>query len=197
MVIAHGELQTLPSAVCDTSSHSADLTSSADYKKVISLIDMDTNMTRDQKDRQKASMAEVLRFCNNKTDCRRTQVLAFFNEIFDPILCQQGCDTCLARDRNTYTSEDVTDDAVKIIKMIQAFDKGDRITEKNAADCYRGLGLGSGKNLASNPYFGVGKDNWKKGEAERLVQALIVEGALEEFIVSSRAGWSHAYLKVR
>jgi bloom syndrome protein len=162
---------------------------------VFNLIDRDTALTREQKERQKASMQEVLRFCNNKTDCRRSQVLAFFNENFDPANCHSGCDVCLSRDKNLYTIEDVSDDAKKIIEMVRAFDRDDRITVNNAADCFRGVSGSSGKALNQNPLFGCGKD-WDRSEAERLVQTLLIEGGLGEFYTANGAGWSNAYLKV-
>nr|XP_031861239.1 uncharacterized protein CI109_003209 [Kwoniella shandongensis]KAA5528311.1 hypothetical protein CI109_003209 [Kwoniella shandongensis] len=166
-----------------------------DGKKILGQIDQDRELTRDQKERQKASMQEVLRYCNNKADCRRSQVLAFFNENFDPANCHQGCDTCLGRDRNIFTTEDVTKDAVNVIRMIQAFERDDRITILNAAECFRGIKGSSGKDLKQNPLFGVGKD-WVRNEAERLIQTLVIESALEEFCVASAAGWTNAYLRL-
>ncbi|OCF41399.1 hypothetical protein I317_04790 [Kwoniella heveanensis CBS 569] len=162
---------------------------------VLNQIAMDTNLSRDQKDRQKAAMGEVLRYCDNKADCRRAQVLSFFNESFDPVNCHRGCDVCLGREENKFTTEDVTEDAIKVIKLVQAFDREDRITLVNAVECFRGLKGAPGKGLDQNPHFGVGK-NWLKNEAERLLQTLVIEGALEEFCVASMAGWTNAYLKL-
>ncbi|WWC66473.1 uncharacterized protein I206_100375 [Kwoniella pini CBS 10737] len=164
-----------------------------DGKKVLNQIDQDQNLTRDQKERQKASMNEVLRYCANKADCRRAQVLSFFNETFDPQECNHGCDVCLGRDVNVFTSEDVTADAVNVIKMLQHFRHEDRITIVNAAECFKGVRGSSGKGLDANPLYAIGKD-WSRAEAERLIQTLVIEGALEEFCVASAAGWTNAYL---
>lgn len=166
-----------------------------DSKNVTRMIERDKDLTHAQKERRKASLHEVLRYCDNKTDCRRSQVLAFFSETFDPVNCHGGCDVCLHKDKNIYTSEDVTPDALKIIKMVQSFDRDDRITITNAVDCFRGTNGNSGKGLAGNDYFGSGK-HWDKREAERLVQTLLIEGALDEFFVVNNAGYNNAYLKV-
>ncbi|KAL7423811.1 ATP-dependent DNA helicase sgs1 [Cryptotrichosporon argae] len=168
-----------------------------DSKTVLSLIDRDKEMSPDQKQRQRESLNEVLRFCQNKTDCRRSQVLAFFNETFDPLLCHQGCDTCLLRDVNQYTVVDVSEDAVKAVRMIQAFDRRDKITLKMAAECFRGTRGPPGKEhiLSNNPMFGQGKD-WERAEADRLLQLLLMNKAFEEWYVTSKAGWSNAYLKL-
>ena len=159
------------------------------------MIDRDENMTRQQKERQKASLAEVHRFCSNKTDCRRVQVLAFFNEVFDPANCNQGCDICLDRDTNKFTAEDVTADAVNALRMMQGFEKNDKITLNNAVECFRGLNGSSGKGLNQKPLFGCGKD-WLRAEAERLFQALIMEKGLEEYFVRNGAGYNNSYLRV-
>lgn len=168
----------------------------ADGKKVTNLIEKDQNLTYAVKERQKAALAEVLRFCANKTDCRRTQVLAFFGENFDPAKCQQGCDTCLAKDKSTYTKEDVTETAKILLQMLQAFGPREKITEKNLADCLIGRPQKTlNKGLDQNPFFGTGK-GWSRADAERLVQALLIEKAFEEWFASNGAGWSKAYLKV-
>ncbi|WRT64029.1 uncharacterized protein IL334_000956 [Kwoniella shivajii] len=166
-----------------------------DGKRVLNQIDQDQNLSRDQKERQKASMNEVLRYCSNKADCRRSQVLSFFNETFAPIDCNQGCDVCLGRDGNVFTTEDVTADAVNVIKLVQAFGRDDKITIINAAECFKGVRGSSGKGLDNNPHFGVGKE-WSRQEGERLIQTLVIEGALEEFCVASAAGWTNAYLQL-
>ena len=140
-------------------------------------------------------MQEVLRFCNNKTDCRRTQVLAFFSETFDSANCHQGCDICLARDQNRFTVEDVTEPAINVIQLVQAFDRDDRVTVKMAVDAFRGVGGRGGKGLDQNPHYGSGKD-WDRTEAERLFQTLLIEGGLGEWYGANGAGWSNAYLKV-
>ena len=81
---------------------------------MLTLIDRDRNLSKDQKERQRNSLSEVLRFCINKTDCRRTQVLSFFGERFDSSECRGGCDVCLGRDENRFTVEDVSVDACKV-----------------------------------------------------------------------------------
>jgi bloom syndrome protein len=150
---------------------------------MLRMIESDRDMTKEQKDRQKAALHEVLRYCENKTDCRRSQVLSFFSETFDAKNCHGGCDVCLHKNKNVYTSEDVTADAIKMIKMVQAFDRDDRITGS------------SRKGLSSNEYFGSGK-SWNPGEAERLVAALVINCGLDEFNVQNGAGYSNSYLKV-
>lgn len=159
------------------------------------LTERDTNLSPEQKNRQKDNIREVLRFCINKTDCRRSQVLAFFNETFNPAACNQSCDVCSSRDQKQITVKDVTEDAKRVLQMIKAFGRGDKITVLNAVDCFRGTNGNSAKGLGGNPLFACGKD-WDRTEAERLVQNLLIERALDEFYTANGAGWTNSYLQV-
>lgn len=161
----------------------------------MNFIERDPNLRPEQKNRQKDSVQEVLRFCQNLTDCRRKQVLRFFNEDFDPAQCNQGCDVCLNRDQNKYKTVDVLEDARNLIKMVQAFGRDDRVTQKNVADCFRGMGGSTDKGLGNNPHFGVGK-SWRPDNGARLVQNLLLDKALDEYYTTNGAGWSNGYVKV-
>ncbi|BEI92951.1 uncharacterized protein CcaverHIS019_0505790 [Cutaneotrichosporon cavernicola] len=166
-----------------------------DSRSVMQLIDRDKDLNPQQKERQKNAMREVLRFCTNKTDCRRSQVLAFFNEEFDRDKCQQTCDVCANLDKSKIQVKDVTDAAKLVITMMKEFGSKDRITLLNAVDCFRGTNGNTDKGLGQNPHFGVGKD-WDRTEAERLIQNLLLERALDEFHTTNGAGWNNTYLKL-
>ncbi|WVQ71261.1 hypothetical protein IAR50_000787 [Cryptococcus sp. DSM 104548] len=167
----------------------------ADGKRILHQIDTNKDLSYEQKQRQKNSENEVLRYCDNMVDCRRSQVLAFFNEVFDPANCHKGCDNCANRDKYEVKMEDVTEDAITILKMISSLHKTDRITIVNAAEAFRGRRSYPDKGLGDSPYFGKGAD-WQKQESERLVQRLMMESALEEFSVVGPAGFSLGYLKI-
>ncbi|CAK9781434.1 unnamed protein product [Cutaneotrichosporon oleaginosum] len=167
----------------------------ADSKIVMQLIDRDANLDRNQKERQRNAMREVLRFCTNKTDCRRSQILAFFNEDFKREDCGQACDVCANLDQNKIQVRDVSDAAKMAINMVKAFGPRDRITLINAVDCFRGTNANSEKGFGQNPHFGCGKD-WDRSEAERLLQNLLINQALGEFHTTNGAGWNNSYLKL-
>lgn len=166
-----------------------------DSKSAFHMIDRDKDLDYAQKERQKDAMWSVIRFCDNRADCRRTAVLAFFNEQFDAARCEQSCDVCLNPGNNKLVREDVTEAARKVIQMMKAFDRKDRITIINAATCFRGASGSSAKRLDTNQYFGVGKD-WSREGAERLIQALLMDRGLSEFHTANGAGWSNSYLMV-
>ena len=51
-----------------------------------------------QKERQRANLDHMVRYCENMTDCRRQQVLSYFNERFDSAACRKTCDNCASND---------------------------------------------------------------------------------------------------
>jgi bloom syndrome protein len=161
------------------------------------MIDQDQALSKAQKDRQKAAMADVTNYCNNKTDCRRVQVLSFFGEKFDPANCNNGCDTCLPKeeDKVKYVNEEVTDDACKMLELLQAFEPDERITQLDLVKAFRGTGGNGDKNLGANPHFGVGSD-WQIGEAQRLIMALYQNGGLKGYVTRNGAGYLNDYVTV-
>ena len=54
-------------------------------------------------------------FCENKVDCRRAQVLAYFGEKFDPSQCKGTCDNC--QRQVNFTTKNIATDAQHIIQM--------------------------------------------------------------------------------
>lgn len=162
---------------------------------MLSMIDKEKELSPDQKQRQRDSINEVIRFCSNNTDCRRAQVLSFFNETFDIEKCNGGCDVCLCRDTKIYEREDVTEDAITVIKMIKSFHLEDQITIVGATETWRGQSNKNTSKFQGNSYFGAGKD-WERQDAERLIQHMIIEKALGQYTIVNRSGWSSSYLKV-
>jgi bloom syndrome protein len=72
----------------------------------------------DQKARQNAMLGAVVQFCENRIDCRREQVLRYFNENFDSRLCDGGCDNCL-RQPGTLRKVDMSEYANKAVQLVR------------------------------------------------------------------------------
>ncbi|WVQ85440.1 hypothetical protein IAT38_007605 [Cryptococcus sp. DSM 104549] len=165
-----------------------------DGRKLLNQIANDKESSWDQKERQLDSAREVLRYCQNRTDCRRTQVLSFFNERFDPANCNEGCDVCASRDTAIIHKEDVSEDVIKLLKMFKEFPKTERLTEIHIAECFRGQKVRD-RVVETNPLFGCGKD-WERNEAERLVQNLVIDDALESYTWQNGPKWSSSYVRL-
>lgn len=162
----------------------------ADVSKHMNMINRDEGLTKEQKDRNRESLLHVARYCQNKTDCRRTQVLRFFDESFDPRDCHQTCDVCSAPDRDNHEQKDVTDRVIDVIAMVDAFTEN--ITMKMAVECFTGK---KGAKATDNPKFGCG-NGWTIADADRLFETLAIEGIITEFYVSNAAGYPNAYVKL-
>ncbi|CAO3609581.1 unnamed protein product [Mucor hiemalis] len=133
----------------------------------------------EQKQRQRENLSNMMRFCDNETDCRRKQIMGYFGERFEAALCNKMCDNCI---RNQYTQnefKDMTQDAAVAIKIVQQLGS-DTVTLNQLLDIYRGAKL---KRVMERGYdrlngFGHGK-SIPKINADRLLRAVVYEGGLE------------------
>lgn len=155
------------------------------------MIDRDEQLSPEQKERNRDSVREVIRYCSNRVDCRRTQVLRFFDEAFDPKECAMNCDVCINGDKQQIEKRDVSTIVIKAIKMIQAMGPEDRMTMPQAIACFRGV-RGKGDN---NPHHGCGRDV-PISDVERIFEHMAIEQLLGENIMVNGAGYSTSYLKV-
>lgn len=65
----------------------------SDKTKVEFLIDRSEGNYQ-QKQRQKDNLRDVIQYCENRIDCRRTLILHYFGEVFDRRDCRKTCDNC-------------------------------------------------------------------------------------------------------
>ncbi|KAH9925306.1 P-loop containing nucleoside triphosphate hydrolase protein [Fomitopsis serialis] len=150
-----------------------------------------------EKEHQEQEILRVAQFCQNNVDCRRTQVLAYYNETFDPDLCENGCDNC--RNPSGIEEEDVTDMAVKIIQLAEVLVDGGKftITRNQLLEFLWGKSGASTRaiQMQSHELFGSGK-NMPRDRTERIADRLESMGIFRIF--SKQNGeWSAAYLEVR
>lgn len=142
----------------------------------------------------KEMLKRVIQYCQNSTDCRRKQVLQYFNETFDVRKCRGGCDNCRFGQNRVKEIRDVSERAREIIELVSSIQR-DNVTLIHCIDVYRGSRgkkiLEKGHDRAKN--YGVGK-NLDRTDVERMFHHLITEGILDEY---SRflAGFSSSYIK--
>jgi bloom syndrome protein len=158
-----------------------------DVRSVMRQIDRDDTLNYEQKQRNREAVQAVLRYCINKTDCRRSQVLRFFGEA--GCECYKGCDVCLSLEKEPRLKKDVTEDVVNAIKLVQA--SSSNMTLKQASNCFRGVSTPNGND---NPHKGTGS-HWAVGDAERLFESLLIEDIVRENHVQNRSGFSTSYLE--
>ncbi|BAE57500.1 unnamed protein product [Aspergillus oryzae RIB40] len=133
--------------------------------------------SKQQKNRQRQMLRNVVQFCENKSDCRRVQILAYFNEHFRREDCNASCDNC--KSDSVFELRDFSQHAASVIKVVRYFEQSkENVTLSYCVNIFRG----SAKKFRSPqhrqaPGYGEGS-SLEMGEAERLFYHLLSEGAL-------------------
>lgn len=148
----------------------------------------------EQKDRQAQLLRNVVQFCENRSDCRRAQVLEYFNEHFDRADCKNGCDNCNSTSR--FETQDFSEHARSAIRLVKQIHR-DKITVLHCVDVYRG---GKSKKISEYhhdqlPEYGKGAD-LVRGDVERLFYRLVGEDALVQYNKVNKSGFATQYIKV-
>jgi bloom syndrome protein len=174
------------------------------YKDAATLKRMidDGDGSYEQKVRQKHMLRNVVQFCENRSDCRRVQVLAYFNEYFRREDCGNSCDNC--KSDLVFEVHDFSQHAAWIINIVRWFqnqtnekgDKGEKVTVLYCVDILRGdLKRAKSPSHKTLPWYGKGSD-LDRGEAERLFYRLLGEDALAEDNVINGKDFAVQYLKL-
>lgn len=149
----------------------------------------------EQKERQREMLRNVIQFCENRCDCRRVQVLGYFNETFKSEDCNLACDNC--NSRTVFESKDFTDEARAAIKLVKRL--GDcNVTLLHCVDVFRGAKSKKISELrhAELAEYGAGSA-LERGDVERLFYRLLSEDALAEHNVVNKMGFAQQYVHVR
>lgn len=147
----------------------------------------------EQKERQRENLRQVIQYCQNGTDCRRQQLLAYFGDRFDPKLCQRSCDVCEAN--LDYVMQDVTATGLDILRMLQNIKTN--VTLNQCIDIFRGSAAAKilALKVTSNPYYGRGKSA-NRTDIERIAHEMISKNILCEQSEVNYFGFASSYLKL-
>ncbi|KOS16967.1 ATP-dependent DNA helicase hus2/rqh1 [Escovopsis weberi] len=156
-------------------------------KKLIS----DGDGSAEQKERQFVMLNRVTSFCENQSDCRRTEVLRYFGEDFDPSECQKMCDNC--RNGLVFEQQDFSEYAIAAIKVVQL---QSRLTANQCAEILIGKKYPERETENSNQYFGMVRGRLKKHEVVRVIDRLSAEKGFNEDNVVGSHGMAIQYLQI-
>ncbi|CCJ28450.1 unnamed protein product [Pneumocystis jirovecii] len=147
-----------------------------------------------QKNRQKASLHLVLQFCENKVDCRRKQLLAYFNEKFSEKECNQTCDNC--RESTIVVKKDMFDMGKEVVKIVLAVQEN-KFTILQCIDVFRGIKNTKVVNFGYEalPSFGSGS-SLSRLDAERLFHVLIFDDIIKEVSDVTKMGFVVTYVQI-
>lgn len=152
-------------------------------------------LAREEIERQKNDVNLVVKYCQNVTDCRRSQVLAYFGEQFDPRLCNKQCNNCV--DNDGATLEDMSEPGIDALKLAKAILSGrDRFTLIYVMDVFRGSQKKDIRDRQHHLLTGAGTCKLDRDQTDRLFSHLLAEEALVQESVLNRQGWHTTYLAV-
>lgn len=133
------------------------------------------------------NLYKCVSFCMNEVECRRVLLLDYFGEKFDSKMCKETCDNCREmKEQGLSTIEhDCTEQAREVLRLFgQLFDKGRKLTLNQLTAFWRGekpkkMNASLIAAAEALPEFGAGH-GFSKGEAERILQQMVLHGYLEE-----------------
>lgn len=146
----------------------------------------------EQKDRQRLALRKVLGYCENRTDCRKVELLRYFNETNKrpEDVCRGMCDNCLTN-QNEGTPEvvDLTEQAKQVIRLVSNVEHR-KVTAVQCVDIWRGAKSARIDGIAE---FGLGKD-FSKTDGERIIHQLIIRDFLREDCEKNGMGFISAHV---
>ncbi|ABN67988.2 ATP-dependent DNA helicase, partial [Scheffersomyces stipitis CBS 6054] len=165
-----------------------------DARSLQSMIQRDEELTKEGKENHLAKLRQVVQYCENTTDCRRQQVLQYFNESFSPADCRKQCDNCQNSTGVSVVERNCTEYAKNIINLVQSIQE-ERVTVLHCQDVFKGARnskiMKMGHNL--NPYHGKGS-SLDKTDVERIFFYLLSEECLVEYQIM-KGGFASNYVR--
>jgi bloom syndrome protein len=146
------------------------------------------------KQMQREMLNRMVRYCENRSDCRRVDILSYFGEVFKKEDCHSNCDNC--KSDAVFESKDMTIQAQAALRIVQTLER-DSVTLLNAIDILRGAS--SAKIKASShdqlDEYGAASD-LPRDDVERIFTRLLMENALQERSVIRKGGYAQPYIHV-
>ncbi|CAE6433277.1 unnamed protein product [Rhizoctonia solani] len=149
-------------------------------------------LSPEEQQRQKDDIRQVIQYCQNTMDCRRSQVLAYFSEQFNPLHCFKTCDNCV--NSEGMRNEDMTELACMALELVQSVAVS-RPTMNQAVDAFKGSKSKAlrEKGWDRSPMFGKGLE-YSRETVERLFQHLVAADALREELYQNKMGYSNSFM---
>ncbi|KAI2604648.1 ATP-dependent DNA helicase [Hypoxylon sp. NC1633] len=144
-----------------------------------------------QRQRQHGLLNKVVAFCDNRSDCRRVQILQYFGEKFSRAECGGTCDNCEASD--TVRLMDFSPLATAVLEIIR---QCGRLTRTQCTDIMLGHKVKEGV-FGISKYRGIARQIGRH-EVHRIIDKLATEGALKEVnIIHHKPQMAFQYFGIR
>eukprot|EP00835_Amoeboradix_gromovi_P000173 NODE_6_length_48303_cov_0.387022.p5 type:complete len:800 gc:universal NODE_6_length_48303_cov_0.387022:40846-43245(+) len=151
--------------------------------------------SREQKQRQYDNLRQMISYCDNKIECRRSIILHYFGEKFDPADCNGTCDNC--NNKTKYVATDVTEIAKDCLNIVDQITSNGKYTLIYCADLVRGSRSKKVQDLGHDAIKGHGGGkSLNKSDVMRLMNELVTKGYLKEKTEMGKAGFACKYIHV-
>ncbi|EWZ27746.1 bloom syndrome protein [Fusarium oxysporum Fo47] len=157
--------------------------------RILKKLIADGECNNEQKERQMSMLNRVTAFCDNKSDCRRVEILRYVGEDFTAAQCCKTCDNCKAG--LIFEQREFSEYAIAAIRVVQA---QRRITAVQCADILMGRKYPP-EARHSDDWYGMAK-SLKKHELARVLDKLLAEKAFHENNQVGHHGMAIQYLKL-
>ena len=148
----------------------------------------------EQKDRQRQMLRNVVQFCENRSDCRRVQILNYFGETFSKDACNASCDNCKSKSR--FENRDFSHYVPAALSLIRQV-ADDNVTLLHCVDVFRGSKTKKISEMGHDRLaeHGAGADI-DRGNVERLFYRLVSEDAVAEHNIVNKGDFATNYVHV-
>lgn len=154
------------------------------YKK---MMDMDRTLSYDVRQVHMQNLTRMVDYCENVTDCRRSQQLNYFAEHFTREQCLENrataCDNCLKR--GEYETINATDIAKEMAKCVRDLCSGTKsFTLLHLVDLFKGSETKKIKdNNHHNTKYHARLAQWEKADIKRLLHKMVLDNYLREQLI--------------
>lgn len=150
-----------------------------DSRRLETMINDSPDASPEQKRLQLESLAQVKAFCLEVNECRRTNILKYFSETFDPRACRRACDNC---QRTPTQATDMTTSARDFLAMVRLLDRREHYTRTHCHAMFRGSMRRdvTERGLHLNMYHGRGA-SLRDADLKRLIDHMLAQGMLSEY----------------
>lgn len=158
------------------------------------LISKDDSVVPEHRDHLVELFNRMVQYCEDHVVCRRTQILAYFEEVFDKSQCNKTCDNCRYNKGRDWKQQEVTEQAKNAVALVGAL-QGSTVPLGYVIDVYRGSNKVAIHRAGHEklPQHGYGKDQ-APNFTQRLFHGLIAQNYLEEY-QTYKGRFASSYLK--
>lgn len=178
----------------------------SDMHRIRKMIDFDREGTAESKQTHIDNLWRIVAFCENKTECRRVMLLNYFGEKFSKTSClshpSTTCDNCSSQEQ--FETIDVTAFAKDVVMGIRDIcgnvsnsTWAKNFTTPHIVDVVKGSEAKKVISAGHNRHkiHGMLK-SWHRGDIERMLHKLTLDGFLDELHLPSRDGIVNTYIKI-